>query len=105
MYVHDPLTHQIIGCGIEVHRYLGPGLLEVTYERAFCIELEAAGLPYVRQSPVPVLYKGHLIGEHRPDLVVGGVYWSKSRALMRSIQCIKHRYSLTCVCSRYRSDC
>jgi GxxExxY protein len=35
-----------------------------------CIELGDAGLPYLRQVPVPVLYKGQLIGEHRPDLVV-----------------------------------
>jgi GxxExxY protein len=39
MYEHDPLTHQIIGCGIEVHRELGPGLPEGTYEEAMCIEL------------------------------------------------------------------
>ena len=70
MHEHDPLTHQIIGCAIEVHRQLGPGLLEGTYERALCIELEAVGLPYVRPVPVPVVYKGQLIGEHRPDLVV-----------------------------------
>jgi GxxExxY protein len=70
MYEHDPLTHRIIGCAIEVHRHLGPGLLEGTYEKALCIELEEAGLSYIRQVPVPVLYKGHLIGEHRPDLVV-----------------------------------
>ena len=72
MHEHDPLTHRIIGCGIEVHRYLGPGLLEATYERAFCIELDAAGLPYTRQVPIPVLYKDQVIGEHRPDLVVSG---------------------------------
>lgn len=72
MYEHDPLTHRIIGCAIEVHRQLGPGLLEATYERALCIELTEARLPFVRQVPVPVLYKGQLIGEHRPDLVING---------------------------------
>jgi GxxExxY protein len=70
MYEHDPLTHRIIGCAIEVHRHLGPGLLEATYEKALCIELEDARLPYSRQVPVPILYKGRLIGEHRPDLIV-----------------------------------
>ncbi len=69
-YRHDPLTHRIIGCAIEVHRELGPGLLEATYEEALCIELASEGIPFVRQSGVPVYYKGHLIGEHRPDLVV-----------------------------------
>jgi GxxExxY protein len=42
MYEHDLLTQQIIGCGIEVHRQLGPGLLEATYEEAMCIELSDA---------------------------------------------------------------
>ncbi len=70
MHEHDPLTHQIIGCAIEVHRHLGPGLLESTYEEALCIELDDAALPYTRQVRVPVSYKGRLIGEHRPDLVV-----------------------------------
>ena len=70
MYEHDPLTHQIIGCAIEVHRIFGPGLFENTYEEAMCIELTNAQLSFTRQIGVPVLYKGHLIGEHRPDLVV-----------------------------------
>ena len=54
-----------------MHRHLGPGLHENTYEEARCIELKAVPLDYTRQVGVPVLYKGHLIGEHRPDLVVG----------------------------------
>lgn len=65
MYQHDPLTQRIIGCAIEVHRELGPGLLEATYEEALCIELNIAGWSYSRQVGVPVSYKGHLIGEHR----------------------------------------
>ena len=69
-YEHDPVTHRIIGCAIEVHRQLGPGLLENTYEEALCLELTHARLSFVRQVSVPVYYKGHLIGEHRPDLVV-----------------------------------
>lgn len=72
MHEHDPLTHSIIGCAIEVHRCLGPGLLESTYEEALCIELREARLEHARQVRVPVLYKGHIIGEHRPDLVVAG---------------------------------
>lgn len=63
-------TERIIGCALEVHRELGPGLLESVYESALCIELEAAGLPFKRQVGVPLRYKGHLISEHRPDLVV-----------------------------------
>ena len=69
-YQHDPLTHRIIGCAMEVHRQLGPGLLEATYETALCLELTQEGIPFVRQAGVPVYYKGQVIGEHRPDLVV-----------------------------------
>ena len=72
MFQHDPLTQRIIGCAIEVHRELGPGLLEATYEEALCIELADTGVSFVRQSGIPVFYKGRLIGEHRPDLVVEG---------------------------------
>lgn len=64
------MTERIISCAIRVHRELGPGLLEATYEEAFCIELSATGLSYVRQQRIPILYKGQLIGEYRPDLVV-----------------------------------
>jgi GxxExxY protein len=67
---HDRLTGRIIGCAIEVHRVLGPGLLESTYEEALCVELEEAGLAYQRQLPVPILYKGRTLGEYRLDLLV-----------------------------------
>jgi len=63
-------TEKIIGCAIEVHRHLGPGLLESIYESALCIELKAARLSFARQIGVPVFYKGELIAEHRPDLIV-----------------------------------
>ena len=66
----DELTHLIIGCAIEVHRQLGPGLLEGTYEAALCIELQIAGLNFVRQPIFPVIYKGQVIGEYRLDLIV-----------------------------------
>ena len=67
---NDPLTERIIGCAIEVHRVLGPGLLEVSYEAALAIEMSAAGLVYQRQLVVPVFYKGQSIGEHRLDFLV-----------------------------------
>jgi len=70
VYVHDEMTERVIGCGITVHRTLGPGLMESTYEAALCIELEEAGFTYTRQVRVPILYKGQIIGEYRPDLLV-----------------------------------
>jgi GxxExxY protein len=66
----NQLTEQIIGLAIEVHRHLGPGLAEAAYERALCMELSDAGLPYHKQIGLPVIYKGEVIAEHRPDLVI-----------------------------------
>jgi GxxExxY protein len=66
----DPLTEKIIGCAIEVHRTLGPGLLEATYEAALGVELKLAGLNFECQLEIPVVYKSHLVGDYRLDLVV-----------------------------------
>jgi GxxExxY protein len=66
----NELTEKVIGCAIEVHRQLGPGLLEATCEAALCVEIEEAGLKYKRQVPFPVVYKGKTIGEYRLDLLV-----------------------------------
>src|SRR5439155_15608715 len=66
----DPLTRQIIGAAIEVHRVLGPGLLESIYEKALCIELDTRGLRYARQLEVPAYYKGRLLGTYYVDLLV-----------------------------------
>jgi GxxExxY protein len=52
------LTEKIIGCAIEVHKALGPGLLESTYEECFCYELSQNGISFRRQVPLPVIYKG-----------------------------------------------
>jgi GxxExxY protein len=64
------LTARIIGCAIQVHRTLGPGLLESAYESAFCIELTMAGLRFLQQVSCPVEYDGHPIGAYRIDLLV-----------------------------------
>ena len=66
----DPLTERIIGCAIEVHRVLGPGLLEASYEAALAIEFQAAKINFQRQFIIPVRYKGQPIGEHRLDFLV-----------------------------------
>ena len=66
----NQLTEKIIGCAIEVHRNLGPGLLEQIYESALCIELEISNIKYKRQVTFPLTYKHKPIGEHRIDLIV-----------------------------------
>lgn len=53
----NQITEKIIGCAIEVHKYLGPGLLESAYEECLVFELQNAGLNVERQKPVPVIYK------------------------------------------------
>jgi GxxExxY protein len=71
--VEPSVTGQVIGAAIEVHRQLGPGLLESVYEECLCEELRERGTPFVRQPEVPVVYKGRAIASTlRVDLVVAG---------------------------------
>ena len=64
------LTEKIIGCAIEVPRVLGPGLPEAVCETARCMEMQLRGIPFKRQVGVPVYYKGELISEYHPDLII-----------------------------------
>ena len=67
----DLLTERIIGFGIDVHRALGPGLLESAYEECLCYELGHADLAFTRQTPLPVSYKRvKLDCGYRMDVVV-----------------------------------
>ena len=67
----NEITEIIIGAAIEVHRHLGPGLLESTYETCTAHEITQSGLSVVRQKVLPIRYKGIEIGEgYRLDLLV-----------------------------------
>jgi GxxExxY protein len=69
----DELSGAVIGCAIEVHRELGPGLLESPYEQCLAHELRIAGLEFQVQVPLPVSYKGvQLDCGYRIDMVVKG---------------------------------
>ncbi len=68
----DPVTEAIIGATIEVHRLLGPGLLESVYEEALCHELGLRGVRFERQKEVDVVYKDVVIKNQRLDLLVDG---------------------------------
>lgn len=71
MILGEKLTEQIIGAAIEVHRHLGPGLLESAYEECLCHELHLRGLKFERQRPLPLEYKGiKLDCGYRMDIVV-----------------------------------
>src|SRR5215469_11606921 len=80
----DPRTGQIIGAAIEVHRALGPGLLESAYEECLCHEMHIRGIAFERQVPLPVEYKGvKLDCGYRLDLIVEDV-------LVIEIKCLEH---------------
>ena len=67
----NEISGKIIGCAIEVHKQLGPGLLESVYEEALCFELDKAGLTFRRQLSVPIKYKDVLLSTPlRLDLIV-----------------------------------
>jgi GxxExxY protein len=71
MLAHSALTEKVIGLAIEVHRTLGPGLLESAYEECLSYELRQAGLPHARQVPLPLIYKQvHLDCRYQIDLIV-----------------------------------
>jgi GxxExxY protein len=78
----NELTEAIIGATIEVHRILGPGLLESTYEMCLCRELGIRGIPFERQVPIPVEYKGvKLDCGYRADIVVDGMILVEIKAM------------------------
>ncbi len=67
----DELSHRVIGCALEVHRELGPGLLESTYERCLVYELGNQGIAFRSQYPLPVHYKDVVLDcGYRIDLMV-----------------------------------
>ncbi|MCB9420673.1 MAG: GxxExxY protein [Ardenticatenaceae bacterium] len=70
----DSLSNEIIGAAIEVHKQLGPGLLESAYEECLAYEFTLRQIPFERQKPLPVVYKGvQLDVGYRLDLLVGGL--------------------------------
>jgi GxxExxY protein len=70
MEARDPLTERIIASAIEVHRQLGPGLLESAYETALAIQLAKDGLRFDKQREVPLFYEGVRVGDYRPDFII-----------------------------------
>lgn len=70
---HDfnDITGRIIGCAIEAHKTLGSGFQEVIYQRALALELDAAGIEYLREADIPIYYKGRQIGIRRVDFIIG----------------------------------
>jgi GxxExxY protein len=82
--IRDSLTEKLIGGCIEVHRHLGPGLLESAYEECLCHEFRLRGIEFERQKPLPVAYKGTWLDcGYRLDLVVEGRVLLELKAVER----------------------
>jgi len=69
-YKYSELTGKIIGCAMEVHKYLGNGFQEVVYQRALSIELNMQGISHVSEQEMPLQYKGFDIGTRRVDFFI-----------------------------------
>jgi GxxExxY protein len=83
MLYHEELTEKLIASAIEVHRHLGPGLLESAYEECYCHELKLQKVPLERQRPLPLEYKGiKLDCGYRMDVVAAG-------AVVVEIKCVE----------------
>jgi GxxExxY protein len=82
-YKHSELTSNIIGCAIEVHKYLGNGFQEVVYQRALEIEFRLQGINAQREFVMPLSYKGEDIGTRRVDFFVEEKVMVEIKALIQ----------------------
>ena len=69
-YPESELTGKIIGCAMEVHKFLGNGFQEVIYQRALAIELKNEGIEFSREHEMDIFYKGDKIGSRRVDFFI-----------------------------------
>lgn len=91
----NSITHQILSAAIEVHRNLGPGLLESAYMRCLLYELHARNLRYVSQRGIPLVYKGiHLDETYRVDLIVEDVVVVEVKSVAATLP-VHHAQTLT----------
>ncbi len=77
------LTGKIIGCAMEVHRYLGNGFQEVIYQRALAIEMASQGITFSREHEMQINYKGEHIGTRRVDFFVEGKIMVELKAIIQ----------------------
>ena len=88
-YINN-LSYKIVGCAIEVHKHLGPGLLESVYETCLIDELTSSGFNVERQFPVPIQYKGKELGSNLIlDLLVNNLIIIELKAVEQLIPVYK----------------
>lgn len=68
--LHKELSFKLVGAAIEVHRVLGPGFLEVVYQKALASELALQNIRFEEYKQLPVFYKGNLVGTYQADILV-----------------------------------
>jgi GxxExxY protein len=78
---HEKIVTDTIGCGMTVHRVLGPGFKERIYERAFCLELELRSIKFECEKKIDVRYKQWTIPGQQVDLIVEGVVLVELKAV------------------------
>ncbi len=82
-YKYSELTGKIIGCAMEVHKYLGNGFQEVIYQKALAIEMNLGGIEFYREFIMPIFYRGERIGTRRVDFLVAGVVSVEMKAVTK----------------------
>lgn len=80
-YKHSALTSQVIGCAMEVHKFLGNGFQEVVYQRALAIEFGLQEIGFQREFEMPLFYKGESIGARRVDFFIEDVIMIEIKAI------------------------
>lgn len=80
--LYNALSYMIIGCAIEVHKILGPGLLESVYQKCLAEEMRQQGIPFLSEFKVPIVYKGIVIdSELRLDFLVNDLILVETKAV------------------------
>lgn len=82
-YKYSALTGKIIGCAMEVHKFLGNGFQEVIYQRSLEIEMKSQGLKFCREFVMPIDYKGIPVGKRRVDFFVEGKIMVELKAVIQ----------------------
>jgi GxxExxY protein len=106
MLLEQQITEAIIGAAIEVHRELGPGLLESAYEECFCHELHLRGLNFLRQVQLPLAYKGlKLDCGYRLDVVVENAVIVELKSIEQISPIHQAQLLTSCVWRKRKSVC